>query len=285
MSFDSKESSTAGGAPFELFKFTMGTRAWCFTSGEEERTYMTQIYVPETIDRSEISHNQETSSGSIEVTLPLESSLAAEFISFAPPEPMWLTIYAGHDDDSEIIRRYYGKVAQAKFGDVCTLTVQPQTVAVKKKIPGMVYQQNCNRMHYSAACGASEIAPGGIANEWSVKVGSISGLRITIDAGAAENAAFVAYWQPIDVTNDTVIPTLSWGKAEDSDGRRMMIARHVSWNTFDLMAPLVGMAVGDIIVVTRGCRRTLKHCAFYGRTASFMGFDIMPASNPFQGVS
>lgn len=286
MSFNTREASTYSGAPFELFKFSMGSRAWYLTSGEEPRTYMTQVYVPEAIDRDDIRLNQETSSGSLGITLPLESSLAKEFISFMPPEPMWVAIYAGHDGDPEVIRRYYGKVAKATFSDVCKLLVQPQTAALKKKIPAMVYQPNCNRMHYSAACGAIEVSPGGIPNRFHVQVSAISGFQVTIDPGSSPEFVTAFGAGSGFPGNQETVPTLAWGKVvHDNTNRQMMIARHTTWNVVELMAPLVGLEVGDWVWVVRGCRRTVKHCAFYGRLASYMGFDLMPNTNPFMGVA
>lgn len=279
MSFDALESSTAGGRPYELYKFTSGTRAWYITSGDTVRTHMGQTYAPDTIDRDDIELNQETTSGTIEVRLPLSSELAKEFIPYLPPEPMWLTIFAGHDGDSDVIVRRKGRVVDAKFGDVCKLTVAPQTVAVRKKIPPAVYQQSCNRIHYSPACGA-----GTLGNSWSAKIGSIDGLEITVDLAASESALYNAAWEFYWPREEAEYPRLAYGYMVSPDGRRMMISRHIDLGVFEIKAPVPGLAVGDVVQVFRGCRRTFDHCKFYSRTGQFLGFDIMPQKNPFQGV-
>lgn len=281
MSFDSLESSTYGSAPFELYRFSMGTQTWCLTSGEEPRVYINQTYAPDFIERTEIEHNQESNSGSIEVTIPLGSELAKEFISFVPPLPMWLTVFAGHDGDPDVVIRFKGRVQSAKFGDECVLTVESGTSAIRKKIPPMVYQQSCNRMHYSSACGANLAA-----NSWTVKVAQINGFEIVVDHSASESFDFIAYWNfAFSHFTEVECPRVSWGVAQSADGRRMMISKQSAWDTFELKAPIAGLQVGDILTVSRGCRRTLTHCQFFGRTQSYMGFDLMPQTNPFSGVA
>jgi hypothetical protein len=285
MSYDDKETSVYGGQPYELYKFTMGVTSWHLTSGDVVRSHMGNDYTPETIACSEIELNNETTSGTINVTLPISSSLVSEFIPSLPPQPMWLTIYAGHDGDNDVVVRRKGLVVQAKLGEVCDLTVAPQTIAIRKKIPPSVYQQSCNRIHYSAACGALMTE-----NGWEVKIESITaeygGPVIVVDLSAEESEPFVTEFGTSSFTQDEdAQPRLSYGFMITSSGQRMMILDHSTPGIFRLKAPVDGLQSGDTVVVVRGCRRTLKHCTFYERTNNFLGFDVMPSSNPFLGVA
>lgn len=284
MSFDTLESSTYLGEPYELYRVTSGTRVWQITSGDIERTHSLHgVFTPEVVDRTEIAQHQETNAGEIQVHLPLSSAIAQEFIATMPSAPYWITIFAGHDGDSEIITVFRGMVAKAVFGDECTLTVQPESSAVRKKVPGPVYQLACNRVLYSSGCGASMEE-----NLWTVKVGSIAadGVTIGVDTGASESAVFVSYWashwsSSLDADGP---PSLAWGFAQTASGLRMMIGTHPSANTFVLKARIYGLAVGDVLTVYRGCRRSIKHCRHFGRLSRFMGFDKFPSKNPFNGV-
>lgn len=287
MSFDALETSVYGSAPFDLYKFTMGDQAWYLTDGDEARVYQTQTYAPTAIKCTEIEQNRETNSGQIEVTIPLESELVAEFIAFVPPSPMWLTIYSGHDGDSEINVRFKGLVVQAKFDSECTIFIKPQLAAIRKKIPAPVYQQSCNRMHYSPQCGATE-ASGAFGSSWTLPVSAISGLDVTLDMAFGSDA-YIYWWNTflgysLMPSTKLTTPSLAWGMLQAPSGQRMMIAAHDTYNVVTLKAPVVGLQVGDTVKVVRGCRRTLANCAFYGRTASFMAADVMPKKNPFTGI-
>jgi len=284
MSFDAMETSRYGGKPYELFRFTMGITSWQYTSGETSRTHPTHgVFAPEVIDHSEVTYSSEASSGTITVNLPKSNPVAAQFISFSPPDPVWLTIFAGHDGDAEIVTRFRGKVAKAEFPRECTLTILPESASIRKKIPSMVYQQPCNRMLYSASCGATTTG-----NLWTLKVGALSGdgLTITVDQAATESTAYVAYWQTQWSANADTNgpPSLAWGYMVSPTSQRMMIGRHPAWNQIVLKAPIPGVAVGTVVTVVRGCRRTTKHCKHFGRLQSFNGFDQFPSKNPFDGV-
>jgi hypothetical protein len=160
------------------------------------------------------------------------------------------------------------------MNDECKLTVSGDGVAMRKKIPGPVYQQSCNRRLYSPGCGANEAE-----NSWSVTIATISADRLTI---TYDNLTALAYWATVwFLVNQGTIPSLAAGKMRDASGRWYMIESHLSAGTIVLKSPLhQSAAVGDTITVYRGCRRTLQHCTFYGREKYFMGFDIMPTRNP-----
>ena len=284
MSFDALETSRYGGKPYELFRFTMGAQSWQYTSGEISRTHPTHgIFAPEVIDHTEVTYSGESSSGTITVNLPISNAVAALFVSFIPPDPVWLTIFAGHDGDAEIVTRFRGKIAKAEFSKNCALTILPEASSIRKKIPSMVYQQPCNRMLYSASCGASLTG-----NQWSFEVANVSadGLTVGVNPGAGASAAYVAYWQTAysPTADADGPPSLAWGYMVSADGHRMMIGQHTNWYTMVLKAAVPGLNAGDVVTVVRGCRRTTRHCKHFGRLQVFNGFDQFPSKNPFNGV-
>ena len=290
MSFDAKESGVYSGEPFELYRFAMGTVVWTYTSGDTAITYNAEVYEPEAIERAEIEQNRELESSTIQIEMPLTTVVAQQFIMFTPPDPVWLTIYAGHHGDSEVIVRFSGKIEQATLTDICKLRVRSTIGALRKRIPGPTYQQACNRMLYSDACGASMdgngVYPAFVANHWTFKVGAIGadGVTISVDQGASESSSFVSYWGTHFSDDPTTLPRLDWGKLVAPTGHQMMIGSHSSAYQLVLKGRVPQLAVGDVVTVYRGCRRTLAHCNFYGRTHRFMGFDIQPGKNPFSGV-
>jgi hypothetical protein len=252
----------------------MGDTEWCLTSGEKPRTHLGRVFSPAAIERTEIDLNQEADSGSIEVTVPTESEIGQEFLIGLPPVPVWLNIYEGHDGDAEILNTFAGKVAKANFKSECVLYVTGDGLALRKRIPGPVYQQSCNRRLYSPSCGANEAA-----NSFVVPVAAIAADGVTL---TITDAAFLAYWNANwpNVGDLGNIPSLAAGRLKTASGRWMMIETHPAAGTVKLKAPVYGLAAGDTVTLYRGCRRNLQHCAFYGRTHRFLATDIMPTRNP-----
>lgn len=273
MSYDAKENERFLGQPFELYRFTMGTLSWYLTSGDVPRTHETQTYAPDTIDRSEILQNGETDSGSIDVEVPLTSALAEEFLTFVPPYPMFLTIFGGHEGDSEIIVKFQGRVAQATFEKTCKMRVNSMLTAIRKKVPGPVYQTRCNRSLYAPGCDVSQVLH---TKEGTIIAIDMNQTRLTLGGGTFED-----YWLTRFPADKTLHPTLELGIAQAASGHRMMIAQHTDWNKIILKAPIYGLEVGQTISVSKGCFGTSKHCNAFGNMIRFLGFERMPNKNVF----
>ena len=127
-------------------------------------------------------------------------------------------------------------------------------------------------------------------NEWQIKIdevtGEYGGPVVTVDLLADESDAFVSEFGTTAFSQkEDLQPRLSYGFLLTASGQRMMIVEHLQPDTFRLKAPVIGLQAGDIVTVVRGCRRHLKHCAFFEQTKNFLGFDLMPSSNPFLGVA
>jgi hypothetical protein len=292
MSFDDKATSRYGAIPFELYWFSMappvgsGGQDWRVTSGDIQRTYLTHAYAPLQVDRSEISQDQELTEGGIDVTIPSSHELAQQFLRGTPISPISLTIYAGHDGDSEVVVAFSGKVTTANFkGQECRLMVSPDHQAVRKMIPSVAYQHPCNHVVYSSQCGLPVAGFGGTSNKvrWDLTIASVNGRTITVSGGSDWTTAFTPF--PSDDTN---VPTCAWGFLTLPSGRAIMIEAHNSINTFVLTEHDDELVVGLAIKANRGCRRTLTHCKFLfkdsGQSPRWLGFDSVPSANPFRGL-
>lgn len=275
MSFAAMDASVCDAAPYKLYWFAMGSLEWCLAASDEPRVYMTKTFTPAQIVDTEIELNKEANAGTIEITLPLESEIASLFMAGFPPAPIWVNVYEGHDGDAELLNTFSGKIVKSTMKDECVLTVSGDGVAMRKKIPGPVYQQSCNRRLYSPGCGAVEAD-----HKFDVTIATISDDRLTI---TYSSIPALIYWDSHwdEVGDNAKYPSLAAGKMQDASGRWYMIETHTAPTVFTLKSPLhQSSAVGDAITLYKGCRRNLKHCKYYGREKYFMGFDVMPTRNP-----
>ena len=59
-----------------------------------------------------------------------------------------------------------------------------------------------------------------------------------------------------------------------------MITAH-SGSTVTLLSPISGLNVGDAVTGTAGCQLTYAACQQYNNVPNFLGFDLIPKTNPF----
>lgn len=295
MSFDSMESSTASAVPYELYWITLQppnapAQNWYLTSGDVARTDASNnVYVPATIRRTEVRQDNEMRSGSIQIYLPIDHPVSQLFVQGAPPAPMGLVVYAGHDGDAETAVVFHGRVQSARGTIECELTCLPSQQATKKRGPTSVYQSQCNRVLYSAECG---VPAGGFPScqnptRFVASVTSISadGKTIGVQFGAFDTN----WWNFNFAAMDSNSATLAWGYLTTSAGRTMMIVGHSVVGVIQLKAPVPGMAVGDAVTLNRGCGRTWKSCmsffvmndGTFAENPRMLGFEFMPQKNPF----
>jgi len=65
------------------------------------------------------------------------------------------------------------------------------------------------------------------------------------------------------------------------DDFRMVVAQ--AGATVTLISAIDGLTVGASVSGTAGCALNFSACSHYGRTISFLGFDLIPTVNPFDG--
>ena len=272
MTYDSRESSAAGAAPIELFRFSMGSTVWRYTSGDVAvgrdvgAGDGAQNFVTEVLKRAELDYSQEDSGGSLEVRVPRTNPVAALFIPFAPPLPVGLTAYRFHDGDAETVVIFIGKVASVAFEDTeAVLTCQPIQAMFSRTLPRLYFQKQCNWSLYSTQCGVSRAAfgestYGGVRATITV----LSGLQVTAPV--------------LGIHGD------GWydgGYLELDSGTKRLIVSQVG-DVATLQNPLIGVAVGEPITVYPGCDKTEATCgAKFSNLSNHFGFARIPYRNPF----
>lgn len=260
MSYDAKEHLGYGGDPYELFLFQTVGSTFLLTSAEEAIVYLSQSYVPTTITRSELEHSNEVISGQIKVYIPKDHPLALLLLPYLPPTPIAITIFGSHYSDSETVVLFTGVVASARFTDQCELTCNSAQYLLQRKIPQATYQSSCSHIFGDAGCGA-DLAAHTYAG--SVSAVSADGTVLTIPAFAS------------------LPDSLRAGYLKHGNDYRMVVGH--SGSTVTLLSAIPGLLAGVSVTATAGCQLDFATCGHYGRTNSFLGFDLIPTINPFDG--
>jgi uncharacterized phage protein (TIGR02218 family) len=258
MSFDALEKSGFGGQPYELYLFQTTGISFPLTSAENVITYLGQQYVPATITRTEAEQSNEVVSGQIKVFIPKDHPLAQMMIPYLPSSPIAITIFGSHYSDSETVVLFNGIVASARFTDQCELTCNSAQYLLQRKIPHQLYQAPCSHIFGDAGCGAI------LADhtyDGTITVVDSTGTILTIPAFAS------------------LPDTLRGGYLKHGNDFRMIVGH--SGSTVTLISPIPGMHAGAAVRGTAGCDLHFSTCAHYGRTISFLGFDLIPTVNPF----
>jgi Phage conserved hypothetical protein BR0599 len=260
MTFDAMEKSTAGSKPFELFLFQGTTINMAVTSGDLEISYVAQTFVPTTISRDEIDVSNEVTSGQMKVYVPKDHPIAQLFVAYLPTSQVALTVFAGHDGDPDIFVVFSGYVASATFGDQATLICNAFQYKMQTRIPRILYQAPCPHVFGDQFCGVdlSTVTYAGV-------VGAISadGTEITVTAfGALPHSLIGGYFRR---GNDL----------------RMITAQ--AGDVITLITPIAGLAINDVCLGTAGCQGTFSDCNSFLNIANFLGFDLIPILNPFDG--
>jgi uncharacterized phage protein (TIGR02218 family) len=264
MTYAASETSVAGGAPVELYRFALQGQSWCYTSADTAQAYNSQTYEPVPIVRSEPTQDKEVQTQELKVTLPPDDPVALLFQQGAPAGSVALVIYRFHRAVAEVLPFWTGRVRGCVWNQdgKAELQCEPVYCLLKRQVLRYHYQRSCNHMLYSPQCGLTR-------GDWATvgTVTGISGQTIT----AAEFASKADGWFKAGL--------VSWGYQ-----RRMVIA-HVG-QTLTLLTPFEGLNVGAVVTAYAGCDHTLgaTGCGRFNNYLNYGGFPYVPGINPFNGV-
>jgi hypothetical protein len=260
MSFDALEKSGFGAEPYELYLFQGTGVTYLLTSADEQITHLGQQYNPTTISRSEVEQSNEVISGQMKVFIPKNHPLALLMLPYLPSSPISLTLFASHYGDSETAVIFTGDIASARFTDQCELTLNSEQYELQRKIPFQLYQAPCSHVFGDDECGIN-LADHTYAG--TITAIDSTGTVLTIPAFAS------------------IPDSLQAGFLTIGTQVRMIVAH--AGNQVTLLSPVAGLEVSTAIQGTAGCRLTYANCEFYKNIRNFLGFDLMPKTNPFDG--
>jgi hypothetical protein len=260
MSFDALEKSGSAGEPYELYLFQSTGISFALTNAEEEISYLEQVYSPATITRDESEQSNEVVSGQLKIYLPKDHPLAQMCIPYLPSAPIAVTAFGSHYGDSETVVLFVGVLASARFTDQCEFTCNSAAYYLQRKIPQQLYQAPCSHVFGDPGCGAA------------LSDHTFEGMITAIDATGTI----------LTIPGFASLPDpLKAGYLKVGDEYRMIV--DASGETITLISAIPGLTAPAACAATAGCNLDFSACTHYGRTISFLGFDLIPTINPFDG--
>lgn len=262
MTWQETEASAEAGEPVELFRFTRGLTTWTFTGTEHPIVYELATYEPTVIASTASDESQEDMAGAREILVARDNPVAALFVAYLPLERVAVTIVELHGDpadDPETAVVFVGEVTSCSFqGSEARLTCAPISEALRRPVPGLMFQGLCNWPLYGTGCGVQQEAH---------KVeAELSG----VDGPVISSPAFGAL--PAGHLNN------GWVQLPNGDVR--WIVDHVG-DEVTLMSAFPSLAAGVTVAAFPGCPRTWPACQQKFANDAFSGFDAMPELNPF----
>lgn len=269
MTYSSAETSQAGGAPYELFKFVRNTTQWLYTTRETTVNYLSLDYTSAVISRAPIIQHNEDASFSVEVILTRDDPLVTQFISGGASQPVLLTIFRNHTGEvaGETKTIFLGEVSSIEYSNsevrlLCTSI----DAAFTNPVARFAVQINCANMLYDAHCGVSQAAN---SYTGTVSAVSTSGVDITL-AG---------------------VPNLGTADSFYANGFLIFAGqyRFINKQATSVMSLLASFnpspTTGAVIVAVAGCDRSAAVCnSRFSNILRFGGFPGMPQRDPWKRI-
>jgi uncharacterized phage protein (TIGR02218 family) len=261
MSYVARENSVNSGQPIELYRFVAGMQRWTYTSAQNPVDHDGDTYKPITIRRAAIEQTNDLNRTGLDVTVPRDADIAAQFIATPPDGVVSLTLFRRHAGDTETIVLWKGRILTVKLaGSESVLRCEPVASALRRTGLRARYQLLCRHALYSSSCKAlREIY------QIEGRVHDVSGTAVQVDAAASmPDGYFVA------------------GYLQSPTGARMSTAHR--GKALTLVAPMTSLAEGESVRLYAGCDHSTATCLTrFNNIENFGGFPFIPTKNPFSG--
>lgn len=271
MGYDQYASSRDEAAPFEAFKFTYGPGegdVHAFTSAAKPITVAGLQYLPEAIDRTEVSQSGTADKTQVTITVPANNPVAALYKTHAPPQKVLVQIYEGEwgDETREVVSVFTGLVLGCNTaGGQAELTCESATASMQRTGLRRHYQHGCPHVLYGAHCKASRA----VATR-TTTVSAIDGAQITLPGGWAAGTAEAKF------LNGYVEWTNGDGLLE-----RAAILSVGDATTLTLERRPSTLSAGDSLDVVLGCNHQMDDCqTLHSNIQNFGGQPFIPLDNP-----
>lgn len=266
VSYASRESSTAQGAPIELYEFRQGVLRWTYCSAADPVTHAGMVFEPAAIERDRVKQTTDPFKNDLRVTLPRAMEFAARCLGTVGEDVTTLTIYRGHVGDGEFIAYWKGRLVGAEASGN-TVVLECESVFTSIRRPGLRarFEYGCRHPLYSPQCAVFASA---YETDGTVASMDASGLAIVSAAAAAQPEGHFS------------------GGILAAGGVRRFIVTHGAGGALTLSRVVPGLLTGAAIKLYPGCDHTRAACADkFANLDNFGGFPWIPTRNPFDGGS
>jgi uncharacterized phage protein (TIGR02218 family) len=272
-SFDTLERSVQDSVPIEIYKVSIGTDVYTWTSCEDTITYDDgggdEDYEPVAVSRGNIVIDPNDRRNAMVVTVPGDNDFVTQYLNQAPAAKATVVITRLQRNESPAFDTavcvYRGIVASVGFPDnglTAQIALQTEEAANDRQIPRFTFMGSCNNILFDSRCGVNPatFTVSGTVSTYSLNTVTVPGLNAKPDGYF--NGGFVKLGSGVD--------------------HRLILAH--TGNVLTLLLPFSSDPTGVSVDAFAGCDHTLTgDCATkFDNVLNFGGFAFVPSLNPFQ---
>lgn len=267
MSFADIEQSLEDAQPIFLYRFTLGARAWYYTSNATDvLTADGKLWTAAAISDDGVKQTGEAASDSLSIEAPTSIGPVQLFMGSPPSGSVGVTIFHKHASNVEVKVVYVGEISQVAFGTPGSASITCETLSATMRREGLRlgWQRSCPYALYDpVTCKVNKA----LFSE-TVKITAISGFNVTTTAltGTKYQGGFVEWVHP-------------------SKGTEFRAIESQSGNVLSIFGEVGEMYVGLEIKCYRGCNRSPTDCQSFSNYPNYGGVPAMPGKSPFDGTN
>lgn len=269
MSYDTIERSIEGGRPIHLYRFTLGSTVWRYTSADEDLVLDGVTWTAVPINDSGVKLTGETSVDALTITASIDIGPAQVYMTSPPAEPILVERLATHEGLLIPLINYVGEVSQVNFPNPpgqCVITSQTLSATMRRNGVRIGYQRTCPYALYDQATCKVNKASFAV----SLTITDVVGTAVTVSgmpsvADGYFTGGLFEWSQPV------------------IGNRTMFIEAHAG-SVFTAFGDTSDLYPGLTITAYPGCLRTMAACQAFGNLDNYGGFPWMPGKSPFDGT-
>lgn len=268
MSLEQFEQSVEAAQPLFLYKFTLGTRTWRYTSAAtDELTQDGFLWIASAISHQGVRQSGEAASDTLQIAAPVTIGPVQVYMINPPTAPITVSIFQKDAADNEVVCIYVGDVSQVNFPEPGKAAVSCDTLAVSLKREGLrlTWQRSCPYALYDPL--TCQVNKGGYAVP--VVVESINRFDVTVSGPTLTAGIYAGGF-------------LEW--QHPVKGTEFLAIEKQTGSVLTIFGTTVDLYVGMTLILYRGCNRTIEACQQFGNTDNYGGIPGLPGKSPFDGT-
>lgn len=262
----------------DLYRIVEGSRIWTVTSSDSEVIHNGEIYLPETISRSNIQTKAELSKEKLNVTVSTRSEFGFRWVNVVTDLPITITVF--EKNDAIVNVAWKGRFVTKKPNGLKIVLIF-ESIFTSIKRPGLRarFQKSCRFVVYNRGCNLN-------FHDFEVfgTPTTINGSVIDIPEAGLESDGFY---------NGGLVsaPDGSFGYIISHVGTIITMQRPIDSLTYDNNNNGYGNNYGNIygglvISIIPGCDKLRDTCRLkFDNLDNYGGYSWIPGRNPIDGSS
>lgn len=260
MAYNDHEGSAAGGEPIDLYRITLGSEVFRFTSAAEDVVAAGETWLAYPgVEADVFELGEEAQDQSREVAVYGDHPFIQRFSPGSPSETPVLEVLQVHYSDLSDERRVWeGEVVEVVWREesaVAAIIARPREAAFDTRTPRRDAGALCPYMLYDTQCTVARSS-----FQYDGTAGSVSGTSLTVSG----------------LDSSKGVGWATAGECIFGDERRVVMA-HTATDTLELDSPFLEDPTGSTVTVHAGCDRTIATCASkFSNDINFGGDHLIP---------